>query len=502
MGKLRARVDAVDQQDEISHVGRSFNRMAAALERQREESRKSEENYRMLFEETKELVFISTPEGRYLDINPAGVELLGYSSKDEVLQLNINTDVYANPEQRKIYAQLLAENGFVKDYELELKRKDGQKLTVLSTTTAVRNKKGDIVAYQGVNHDITARKQESEMLREGWERLDLALRSANMGVWHWDIIEDRRDFDAQAFHLLGITPSTFAGTAAEYFGVIHPDDREKIRAALASTIEQNAPYESEYRVIWPDGSVHYISGRGRLVRDDKGRPVRMHGIHWDITERKRAEEVLHESENKTRSIIESLPIGIHMYRLESDSRLVFIGANPAADKILGVDNSAFIGKTIEDAFPALRETEVPQRYREAAASGKMWYAEQIDYHKDAIQGAFEVYAFQTTPNTMVAAFEDITERKRVDEALRKSEERFKRLVQNSNDITTLLNENGIQTAVSGPLERILGYKPKELIGTNVFELVHPDDVEAVKKSICRRCAAARFQPYGRIPVSA
>jgi len=88
------------------------------------------------------------------------------------------------------------------------------------------------------------------MLREGWERLDLALRSL---IWASGTgISSMTDviFDDQAFQLLGIKPVDIHGTAAEYFGVIHPDDREKVRAALARTIDQNAPYESEYRVIW------------------------------------------------------------------------------------------------------------------------------------------------------------------------------------------------------------------------------------------------------------
>ncbi|MCZ7383067.1 MAG: PAS domain S-box protein [Candidatus Methanoperedens sp.] len=140
------------------------------------------------------------------------------------------------------------------------------------------------------------RKRAEDALRENEARLDLALRSARMGVWHWDIIENRRYFDDQVCHLLGINPATFTGAAEEFFGAVHPDDRETIKAALARTIEQNVPYEPEYRAVWPDGSVHYITARGRLVRDDKGHALRITGIVWDITERKKAEEIRLENE--------------------------------------------------------------------------------------------------------------------------------------------------------------------------------------------------------------
>jgi PAS domain S-box-containing protein len=108
------------------------------------------------------------------------------------------------------------------------------------------------------------------------------------------------------------------------------------------------------------------------------------------------DEVLRESEERSRSIIESIPMGMHMYQLELDGRLVFIGANPVADEILGVDNAQFVGKTIEEAFPALTETEIPERYRLAASRGEVWQTDQIVYEEGQIEGVFEVRAFQTS----------------------------------------------------------------------------------------------------------
>ncbi|MCP4536325.1 MAG: PAS domain S-box protein [Chloroflexi bacterium] len=155
----------------------------------------------------------------------------------------------------------------------------------------------------------------------------------------------------------------------------------------------------------------------------------------EIAERKHAEEgqrealasalqatrALQESEEKSRTIIESIPVGMHMYQLEPDGRLVFTGANPAADDILGVDNNQFVGKTIEEAFPALVETEVPEKYRLAASEGQTWQTDQIIYEENRIAGAFEVRAFQTLHGRMVATFSDITERKQAEEeALRRA----------------------------------------------------------------------------------
>ncbi len=133
------------------------------------------------------------------------------------------------------------------------------------------------------------------------------------------------------------------------------------------------------------------------------------------------------SQERSRSIIESSPVGMHLYQLQDDGRLVFIAANPAADQILRVDNSQFIGKTIEEAFPPLAETEVPDRYRRVCASGELWKTEQLTYEDDLISGAYEVHAFRTDGNSMVTMFSDITERRRAEEALRDHFE-FERLI--------------------------------------------------------------------------
>ncbi len=117
--------------------------------------RMSEQKYRALFEESKDVVFISTPEGKFLDINPAGVELFGYSSKEELLQIDIGRDLYGDPEQRKRHMERLRRNGYLKDCENSMRRKDGTKLVVLETSTAIKDENGHLIALRGIMRDIT-----------------------------------------------------------------------------------------------------------------------------------------------------------------------------------------------------------------------------------------------------------------------------------------------------------------------------------------------------------
>jgi PAS domain S-box-containing protein len=128
--------------------------------------RESEAKYRSLFEESNDVVFISTPDGKILDINPAGVELFGYDSKEELLKVKIERDLYWNQEDREKYKDVLTRQGFVKDFELQIKRKDGQRLVVLETARPVHDDNGKIVKFRGILRDITEKKRLEEQLRQ------------------------------------------------------------------------------------------------------------------------------------------------------------------------------------------------------------------------------------------------------------------------------------------------------------------------------------------------
>jgi PAS domain S-box-containing protein len=136
-------------------------RQAALLEKEVEKRTHQlqavEKQYRSLFEESKDVVFIVNPEGKLIDVNPAGVELFGHQSKEEVIGTYV-TDYYINPADREGYRKEIETRGFVKDYEITLRRRDGDQINVLITATVVRDKTGKITAYHGIMRDITNQK--------------------------------------------------------------------------------------------------------------------------------------------------------------------------------------------------------------------------------------------------------------------------------------------------------------------------------------------------------
>jgi PAS domain S-box-containing protein len=144
----------------------SFGRDVSDQKRAEEQLRESEEKYRAVFEESKDVIFISTPEGRIVDINPAGVELFGYASRDEMLEGYLARDLHVDPRARATWQREVDLHCFVRDHELVLKAKDGRRLTVLETVTAERDQSGAVVAYRGILRDITEHKGLEEQLHQ------------------------------------------------------------------------------------------------------------------------------------------------------------------------------------------------------------------------------------------------------------------------------------------------------------------------------------------------
>ena len=128
--------------------------------------RVSEEKYRTLFEESKDGIFRSTPEGRIIDVNPAGIELFGYQSREELLGIDLSRDLYANSEDREIFKNTLARQGYVTDFEFEIKLKNGGKRMVLENASAVRDAEGTVIAYRSFIRDITERKRLEDQFRQ------------------------------------------------------------------------------------------------------------------------------------------------------------------------------------------------------------------------------------------------------------------------------------------------------------------------------------------------
>ncbi len=185
-GKLNRQIN-IETNDEVSDLARAFNdmlvrlqsshakvehhtaEMSVALDRMRKEIaervrtekalKDSEKKYRMIFEESKDVIFLCSPDGKFVDINQAGVELFGYVSEEALKAADPPRDLFNDPEEYSILQKILERQGFVKDHEINMKRIDGEKLIVLMTASPIRNENGSVLAYRGVFHDVTDKRR-------------------------------------------------------------------------------------------------------------------------------------------------------------------------------------------------------------------------------------------------------------------------------------------------------------------------------------------------------
>jgi len=179
-----------------------------------ERLRVSEKRYRELFEQVGEGLFISTPEGKFIDCNQTLLDMLGYETKEELLQIDITKDLYVIPEERRIFQAKMERDGSVREWEVEFKRKDGGKITVLLSAYAIRDSAGNVLGYEGVNIDITQRKQLERELRETNDFRKRLIESSPYAIIATDIKGNIIVFNRAAEELSGYR-------AEEVLGRIH-----------------------------------------------------------------------------------------------------------------------------------------------------------------------------------------------------------------------------------------------------------------------------------------
>ena len=179
------------------------------------------------------------------------------------------------------------------------------------------------------------------------DRLNLALSSAEMGTWDWDVPAGAIWWDERMHALFGLAPGTFKGGYEEFLGLIHEEDRERIRGEFSSAVAARAALDTEFQVAWPlDQSEHVVRIRSRVHRDKTTELLRIVGVAWDITERRQTERALAKERNLLTTLMENLPHNIYFKDL--DSR--FIAVSRACAEWHGRKPADLIGKSDRDLF--------------------------------------------------------------------------------------------------------------------------------------------------------
>jgi PAS domain S-box-containing protein len=234
--------------------------------------------------------------GKPTSWNPGIGRVLGYN-KAEFLRTTA-ADLYpADARRSGVPASDLAEAARRGRFTIDrwLIRKDGSRFWGSVSTTSVHDRDGSLLGFARRLRDLSQSKEAEDQLRRKQAALELALEAAGLGTWEQDLSTGGVSLDARARALFGMATDVPL-TTSRWFETVHPDDRERTLERWERALRERGAYSSEYRVVWPDESVHWIMAVGRFVTDPStGSPLRFTGVVLDLTERRRTEEHLQES---------------------------------------------------------------------------------------------------------------------------------------------------------------------------------------------------------------
>jgi diguanylate cyclase (GGDEF)-like protein/PAS domain S-box-containing protein len=257
------------------------------------------------------------------------------------------------PEGRTRLRAAIAEaaaGGAPFDLELALIRADGERIWVRSIG-AVELADGRPVRLAGAIQDITARVAEREALRQASERAALATESGQVGVWDWDIAVDTLVWDAPMFRLYGLCPSDGPLTYETWRRAVHPQDRAAAEQAVRAALDGTRGLDLEFRIVWPDASLHHIHATSRVSRDATGLAVRMVGLNWDVTEARMLAEELARQHEQLRVTLESIGDAV----ITTDAQGCILWLNPVGERLTGWPAAEARGRRLDEVFCIVNE---------------------------------------------------------------------------------------------------------------------------------------------------
>jgi two-component system cell cycle sensor histidine kinase/response regulator CckA len=346
------------------------------LEKKSQELKESEEKYRRIFDDSQDMIYITTREGRLIDVNRAGVELLGYDSKQELLGIDSVEVLYHNPDDRKLFQERIEKHGFVKDYAVEFKKKDGTKIYVLITSTARKDEKGNVLVYEGIIRDITETKmaleKTAELMRaiqeakEEWEATFDAIEDAIFLVDSTYTIQRANKGVAK---LVGNDLGDIIGRRCHE--LIHGADHVPAFCPHPLVVKTGRSHTGE---LWePQLNRHLQISYYPIVDGDGGVRQVIH-VMRDVTERKRARQEIEYLASVVRDSQDAI--------ISTDLNCKITSWNKAAEKIFGYEEKEAAGDFIDIIVTEEQRRECHLFVEEIGEGGRIEHYETTRKTKD------------------------------------------------------------------------------------------------------------------------
>jgi two-component system, sensor histidine kinase and response regulator len=449
--------------------------------------RESERRWRSLTEALPQLVWTAKPDG-YMDY--ASAQFVQYMSRPESDLLGWGWVDLLHPEDRDRTRQAwqAAVEGGQSEYEIEhrFRRSDGTYRWFKTRGVAVRDSESHVYKWFGTCTDITTDKQLEEELRKANERLDLAVRGSKIAIWELampdGLIEKGRVTLVNALEPLGYDPAEAPSDFAGVFALaVHPEDQAWVgRAVQACLAGETREFDVEHRTLHKDGSIRWYLTRGTVLRDPKERPIRFIGSRVDITDLKRAEEALRKSEQRFRTFADHATDAFFLF----DDSNVVLDVNRQACHSLGHTRDELLGMTPIDFDPDVTPALLDEIKRKLD-DGELMAFESRHRRKDGTVFPVEVRGqafWEGGRRFFVSLARDNTERKRAEEALRESEQRWRSLTEALPQLVWTAKPDGSCDYFSTQWTQHTGIPETGLLGWRWLEVLHPDDREVTRQA--------------------
>lgn len=274
---------------------------------------------------------------------------------------------------------------------------------------------------RGRGADVLARALETDRLR-----VELAVDAAGIGSFDWDLVTGRLTWDERLLSLFGYDREDFGQTIEAFTERVHPDDRERVGEALQTAIDSGGEYDAEFRVVLPNGTTRWVTGRGRALVDDEGRSVRLLGVGYDTT-------LQREGDVRLSRLLDAMKAAF--FSLDAHWRFTYLNAE--AERVLGTGREEALGGVIWELFPAAVGSAFEHHYRAAVLTGDEQVFEA--YYPEPLEAWFEVRAWPT-PDGLSVSFLDISERRVAEEQARRATARLALIAEVSAGLTGRLAE--------------------------------------------------------------
>jgi PAS domain S-box-containing protein len=381
-----------------------------------------------LLDSIPDIIFFKDKEGVYLGCNPPFAELVGKPREDIIGKTDYDLFDKEIADFFRGYDNRMLELGKPSQNEEQITYPDGRKKQIDTLKTPYWGPDGNLIGVLGISRDITERKAAEEALHQLSNRLSLAVKAGGVGIWDWDLVNNTLTWDDQMFALYGITREQFSGAYDAWQAGLYPDDRARGDAEIQQALSGEKEFDTEFRVLWPDGTIRNIRALAVVHRDAKGKPLRLIGTNWDITGQKMAEEAFRKSEEQIRLLLDSTAEAI--YGIDIKGNCTFCNNSCLSmlkylhpDELLGKNMHWQIHHTYPDGtyFPV----EKCRIFQAFTKGEKTHVDDEVLWRSDGTSFPAEYWSYpQRLDGEIVGAvvtFLDITARKRSEKALQEND---------------------------------------------------------------------------------